>query len=221
MFAETAENMAVGPMVAHPAGILAMLLAVLAGIFWLTQHPVAGRIFKIIPSLVFCYFVPTLLVVMVMLKREYLLQIVLTALNYMADRVTRWNQRISEGINQRIEEFNAQAIIFFTRGDNAANLNRVMLYVKENETTNRLLLVHIYTEKDDIPASLKRDIKYLDKIYPEIKMQLVLRKGEFGPEMVDRLSRELNVPKNYMFIGHPGQDYPHNIADLGGVRLII
>ena len=61
MFAETAENIAAGPIVAHPAGVLAVLLAVLAGIFWLTQHPVAGRVFKVVPSLVFCYFVPTLL----------------------------------------------------------------------------------------------------------------------------------------------------------------
>lgn len=49
------------PVVQNPAGVLAVLLAVLAVIFWLTQHPVAGRVFKIIPSLVFCYFVPTAL----------------------------------------------------------------------------------------------------------------------------------------------------------------
>jgi uncharacterized membrane protein len=47
--------------ITDPAGLLAILLAVLAAIFWLANHPVAGRIFKIIPSLVFCYFVPTLL----------------------------------------------------------------------------------------------------------------------------------------------------------------
>ncbi len=48
-------------LVQDPAGQLAILLAVLAAIFWATQHPLIGRIFKIIPSLVFCYFVPTLL----------------------------------------------------------------------------------------------------------------------------------------------------------------
>ena len=45
----------------HPAGLLAVLMGVLAVIFWLTQQPVAGRFFKVVPSLVFCYFVPTLL----------------------------------------------------------------------------------------------------------------------------------------------------------------
>ncbi|MDP2643572.1 MAG: APC family permease [Desulfobacterales bacterium] len=119
------------------------------------------------------------------------------------------------------DEFNSQAVVFFTRGDDAANLNRVMLYVRHNETSNRILIVHVYEDKKDIPDSLRQDIAFLDKVYPEIKMDLVLRSGIFGPEMVEQLSQELNVPKNYMFIGHPGKKFPHNIAELGGVRLII
>jgi uncharacterized membrane protein len=57
----SAATIADGPLLGNPAGILAVLLAVLASVFWLTQHPVFGRIFKIIPALVFCYFVPTTL----------------------------------------------------------------------------------------------------------------------------------------------------------------
>jgi uncharacterized membrane protein len=49
------------PLVHDPAGVLAVLLAVLAGIFWMTQHPTLGKIFKVVPALIFCYFVPTLL----------------------------------------------------------------------------------------------------------------------------------------------------------------
>ena len=67
MIGQTSNPLAVGApdvssaLVEHEAGLLAILLAVLAIIFWLAQHPTAGRVFKIIPSLVFCYFVPTLL----------------------------------------------------------------------------------------------------------------------------------------------------------------
>jgi len=66
MFAQTLAHATAGlpdktPLVTNPAGVLAVLLAVLAVIFWLTQHPIAGRIFKVVPSLVFCYFVPTAL----------------------------------------------------------------------------------------------------------------------------------------------------------------
>lgn len=49
------------PMVTSPAGILAILVTTLALIFWAADHPVIGRVFKIIPTLVFCYFVPTAL----------------------------------------------------------------------------------------------------------------------------------------------------------------
>ncbi len=48
-------------MIESPAGLLAVLLTVLAVIFWTDGHPVLGRIFKVIPALVFCYFIPTTL----------------------------------------------------------------------------------------------------------------------------------------------------------------
>ncbi|MFQ5461887.1 MAG: DUF819 domain-containing protein [Phycisphaerae bacterium] len=54
----------------EPAGILAILLVVLATIFWLAGHPLFGKIFKIIPSLVFCYFVPTLLTTLGVIPHE-------------------------------------------------------------------------------------------------------------------------------------------------------
>jgi len=43
----------------------------------------------------------------------------------------------------------------------------------------------------------------------------------FGPELIERLSREWHIPKNYMFIGSPAGNFPHRVAELGGVRLII
>jgi hypothetical protein len=35
------------------------------------------------------------------------------------------------------------------------------------------------------------------------------------------LGRRLGIPKNYMFIGTPGDRFPHRIEDLGGVRVIL
>ena len=57
-------------MIQHPAGLLAVLLGVLAVIFHLTQHPVAGKLFKIVPSLVFCYFIPTTLTTLGIIPNE-------------------------------------------------------------------------------------------------------------------------------------------------------
>jgi hypothetical protein len=43
----------------------------------------------------------------------------------------------------------------------------------------------------------------------------------YGPELIERLSREWGIPKNYMFIGSPSGRFPYRISELGGVRLII
>jgi len=42
-------------------GVLAVLLAVLGLVFFATTRPTIGKVFKIIPALIFCYFLPTLL----------------------------------------------------------------------------------------------------------------------------------------------------------------
>ncbi len=48
-------------MIQHPMAILAVLLAVLALLFMIDRHPVLGKIFKVVPLLVFAYFIPTIL----------------------------------------------------------------------------------------------------------------------------------------------------------------
>jgi len=48
-------------MIQHPMAILAVLLAVLALLFMINRHPVLGKIFKVVPLLVFAYFIPTIL----------------------------------------------------------------------------------------------------------------------------------------------------------------
>lgn len=48
-------------MITDPVAVLVVLLVVLAGLFGLQQHPTFGRVFKVVPLLVFAYFVPTLL----------------------------------------------------------------------------------------------------------------------------------------------------------------
>jgi len=58
---QAATEDVVVPLIQSSAGLLAVLLAVLAIIFAADRHPKIGKLFKIIPALVFCYFVPTLL----------------------------------------------------------------------------------------------------------------------------------------------------------------
>lgn len=49
------------PLIQGPMAVLTVLLAVLGLLFLVERHPVLGRVFRVVPILVFVYFVPTLL----------------------------------------------------------------------------------------------------------------------------------------------------------------
>lgn len=49
------------PLVQEPMMVLAVLLGVLAALFWAARQPALKKLFRIVPVLVFCYFVPTAL----------------------------------------------------------------------------------------------------------------------------------------------------------------
>ena len=91
----------------------------------------------------------------------------------------------------------------------------------ENEHTNRIKVVTVFPSEEDVPERLKSDLEFLDETYPEVDIEFIYEKGEFGPEKVDELSKRWNIPKNFMFIGSPGDRFPYHLEELGGVRLII
>jgi len=79
----------------------------------------------------------------------------------------------------------------------------------------------VYQDEAEIPTKLAQQLRALDEIFPEIRIDFLVVKGRFGPDLIQKLSAHLDVPQNYMFIGCPGDRFPHNLADLGGVRLIV
>ena len=57
-------------------------------------------------------------------------------------------------------------------------------------------------------------------MYPQLRIDFLVVQGFFGPELIERLSQKLKVPKNYMFIGANGRRSVSDVSELGGVRLI-
>jgi amino acid transporter len=167
------------------------------------------------------YFLPAAGLVSAMLWRTNLLKIFLFVLRSTADTLNRYNRRISRAVLGKIDEINAQGIVFFTKGDSRRNLNEVMLYVRNNEMSKRLKVVHVYRDDKDIPPKLAHDLSFLDEVYTEIDIEFVTVQGAFGPDLIERLSTLWDIPKNYMFIGSPSGRLPFKLSDLGGVRLII
>ena len=129
---------------------------------------------------------------------------------------------VSRWLLETLKKMKNERAVFFTKGDNLANLNRAALYVLHNEQMGRLKVVHVYQDESEVDREhLASQLRTIDEVYPELRIDLVLVQGKFSPELIERLSQRMGVPKNYMFIGTPGDRFPHNIAQLGGVRLII
>jgi hypothetical protein len=192
-------------------GIFAVLLGLAGNIL---MNPMYLRVFLI-------YFVPTLLIVFIMLGRIGLLKATLFMVRRLSESVAGLTGGVSQVIRRKIEEINSQQVVFFTRGDRLHNLNEAMLYVRNNEHTNRLKVVTVVQDESEIPSRLKKDLKFLDEAYPEIDIEFVIRHGRFGPKLVQELSEEWNIPTNFMFIGSPGDHFMFGLAELGGVRLIV
>jgi hypothetical protein len=116
---------------------------------------------------------------------------------------------------------NEQAMVYFTRGDSLVTLNQAALYVLDNEQTSHLKVVHAYDDDHAIPPTLADHLRLIDQLYPQLRVDFVAVKGGFGPELVEALSQRFRIHKNHMFIGTPGDRFPHRIEDLGGVRVVL
>ena len=114
-----------------------------------------------------------------------------------------------------------QQFVYFSKADSIASLNKVMMYVQENESTSKLKIVTLLKGEQKISEDFLKDIKVLDRAYPEIDIEFVQLQGDFNPEMIKKLSAEWKIPINFMFIASPGDKFPYRVAELGGVRLII
>ncbi len=189
--------------------------AVLTGLIGnVLLDPAYVRVFAI-------YFAGAGAIVALMFLRVQLLRVFLFVARSIAERVSEINARVSDAVRRMIERINSQTVVYFAKGDDPAELNRAALYVLENEQTNRMTVVHCYEREEDIPPELAHHLQEIDHLYPQLRIDFLAVKGTFGPSMIEALSRHLGVPRNYMFIGTPGDRFPHRIDSLGGVRLIL
>jgi len=167
------------------------------------------------------YLIPTLFVVFFMLYHSYILRAFLTVSTYVFPNNNKFFNRINKRTKRKIAEISGQQFVFFTNNDNVHNLNKVMLYIKKNETTRRLKIVAVLDKGIEVAQNLKNDIDVLDRAYPDIHIEFIEEPGEFGPEKIQELSKRWKIPTNFMFIGAPSEKFPYQVQELGEVRLII
>lgn len=166
------------------------------------------------------YLIPAFLFVAIMLNRSFLIRLMIDALEYFYEPLRKIVVLSNRYLNKMHLNITSQEFVFFTKGDNVAILNKVMQYVQNNETTKKLKIVNV-KKSDGSNDLLIKDLEVLDRAYPEIHIEFIEIEGVFGPELIDELSEKWNIPKNFMFIGSPGDRFSYRVSDLGGVRLIM
>ncbi|MGE0784264.1 MAG: APC family permease [Sandaracinaceae bacterium] len=167
------------------------------------------------------YFLSALAAIVVMFLRIEILKVVLLTSRSVLDSVNAFNEWVRKAVRNKIAEITGHVVIYYTKGDDPQLLNRAALYVLENEQTSHMKVIHVYRDEGEIPDALAETLSHIDRLYPQLRIDFLAVKGTFGPELIEALSQRLGVAKNYMFIGTPGDHFPHQIQDLGGVRLIV
>merc|ERR1712137_835002 len=193
---------------AHWAEVVLGLVGVVAGLI--------GNILIDLDILAYfsIYFSITFLLVMIMFSRVFFLKLII----YFA-RSVPFMGKIVPKLEDYARSFKDQKIIYFAKTDDPSVLNKAILYIRDNEQSNYIDIVHVYNIEQGPAPRLAEYVAMLDKVYPKMTISLDLVQGTFSPAVVRRISYKMNVPPNFMLIACPDEKMG-NIQDFGGVRLI-
>jgi amino acid transporter len=126
---------------------------VVVAFFGVVAAFIANAIFNTAVLLYFViYFGGTMFLFMLMFWRIRILKIVLYFCKILTKRPT-----IHNALERKIQELNSSKVIFFCRDDNIALVNKALLYIRDNEQTNWVIIVHVYKRKEDIAPKLEEN----------------------------------------------------------------
>ncbi|KAG6592454.1 Transmembrane protein [Phytophthora cinnamomi] len=186
------------------------------------------------------YFIAVAFVMFTMFERVTILRCILalmkktapskyakdTAVNYLRTRdtpeVEHTGARGGRTIARAIVSIRSAPIIFFCKWPDLTIINKVIMYVRRNEQTHTLRIVHVFSDEETDAPVLKafRNLAVLfDSMYPKIRIDFVSVQGEFKPATIEWLSKKMGVPRNLMFITQPDMVSAPCVSSVG-VRVI-
>jgi amino acid transporter len=163
------------------------------------------------------YFVPAVIGGIITYLRIPILRGFLKLIDRGLTRISSWRLHVEEKIE---ELYNVRAVVFVGWGA-LPRMIKAFDYLSRNEDCRNVLIFRFYTHEDpSADLNIHRNIQIIRELHPDLKIEYQARKGEFSPANVDALSKELEVPKNLMFMGALTHTLPFSLQDLGGVRII-
>ncbi|KAF4045967.1 Amino acid permease [Phytophthora infestans] len=125
-------------------------------------------------------------------------------------------------IARAITSIRSAPIVFFCKRPDLTIINKVIVYVRRNEQTHTLRIVHVFSgEESDVHVlEAFRNLAVLfDSMYPKIRIDFMSVQGEFNPATIEWLSKKMDVPRNMMFITQPDMVSAECVSSVG-VRVI-
>jgi amino acid transporter len=163
------------------------------------------------------YFVPAVIGGILAYFRIPLLRGVLILIDRILERIGKWRL----GVHEKIEEITNVRVVVFVGWGALPRMAAAFNYIDRNEDCQNVLVFRFFShDNPEDELRLHRSLGIIRELHPHLTIEYMGRKGEFSPESVDTLSKELDVPKNMMFMGSLTHALPFSLQDLGGVRVI-
>lgn len=200
------------------AGILTVVVAIIA-----TGAGLYGNV-RMHPDYLFVflqYFLPSVAIIFICLSRKVILQYIFVVLSTMFKSFRHLTTSSRARIKANLHTLIGQEFVYFTKGDSIAVLNKVMIYVQENEITRKIKIVTVVSEAQQVSPKFLADLEVLDRAYPDIHIEYLQVPGKFGPELIGQLCEKWKIPINFMFISSPSDRFSHHVSELGGVRVVV
>lgn len=196
----------------YNAPIIFVLVAALA-----TLSGIIGNIFIDVRNLMFFlyYFIPAAILVHVMVYQDNIIRSIM--------RFTNNIKPIHNFITDYFEDLLKGRYVVFIHNIN--RLHNILEYINKNETGRNIILIHCADSERKHAQSYKEieeALPILKKtgVFPHLNLELVYRTEEFGPELINKISKEFKVRRNRMLIGSIHHEHPYDYDQLGGVRII-
>lgn len=161
------------------------------------------------------YFIPSLLVVGVIIYQDYLLKSLM--------RVSKRFPTIHKYLYGKFSDMAEGRFIVFVHHTN--RIHKILEYINRNETGWNITMIHCRSgegTKGKIFEEIKHLVPDLQKagVFPHFNIKLEYIDEQFSPELVEKVANSHKVHKNRMFIGAIHDFHKFDYSELGGVRII-
>lgn len=197
----------------YQAPVVFVLLAALA-----TMIGIVGNVIINPRNLLYfsIYFIPSFILVMAMIYRDYILESIINALAPIPFLKKLVQPVFDYVINSRI-------ILF---AHHPEKLYRSLEYIRRNETSRRITVVFCGPNSDSGKTQAKQFEEYIRffkhaNVFPQFDISFISESEmAFSPETVKAYANRFRIGRNNIFIGSIHASHTFSFEDLGGVRII-